>query len=187
METDSLLGRGRPARRRALAGAALLCAALAVLAPRARETSSAAVAPEALGARHTTTARPPPHIILVLADDIGHSDVGYSADAALAQTVRTPTLDALAHAGVRLSRFYSAPDCTPARAALLTGRYPVALGSSHGSIGATSDWAAVPLSISMLPERLAAGTSTRYSTHMVGKVRGARARAALSSRARARI
>ena len=109
METDSLLGRGRPARWRALAGAALLCTGLVVLAPRARESPSAAVAPEALGARHTATARPPPHIILVLADDIGHSDVGYSADAQLAQTVRTPTLDALAHAGVRLSRFYSAP------------------------------------------------------------------------------
>ena len=62
----------------------------------------------------------PPNVLLVLLDDVGVDKVGaYGAEAA----PPTPTLDALAAEGVRFTRAYAYPVCTPSRAALLTGRY----------------------------------------------------------------
>ncbi|MGC2443092.1 sulfatase family protein, partial [Candidatus Binatus sp.] len=62
-----------------------------------------------------------PNIILILADDMGYGDFGcfnYGAS-------RTPTLDHLINDGVSLTQHYSAsPVCAPARASLMTGRYP---------------------------------------------------------------
>ena len=62
-----------------------------------------------------------PNIILILADDMGYGDFGcfnYGAS-------RTPTLDHLVNEGVSLTQHYSAsPVCAPARASLMTGRYP---------------------------------------------------------------
>lgn len=60
-----------------------------------------------------------PHIVHIVADDMGWKDVGFhGAD------IRTPNLDRLAADGVRLDQCYGQPMCTPARAALMTGRYP---------------------------------------------------------------
>jgi len=70
-----------------------------------------------------------PHIVLIVADDLGWNDVGYHAS-----QVPTPTLDTLASSGVRLERFYVLPLCTPTRAALLTGRYPIRYGLQRGVI-----------------------------------------------------
>lgn len=62
-----------------------------------------------------------PNILLVLADDLGWSDVGCYGD----PHAFTPRLDALAAQGVRCTDFYvSAPICSPSRASLLTGRAP---------------------------------------------------------------
>jgi arylsulfatase A-like enzyme len=63
----------------------------------------------------------PPNVVLIVSDDQGYRDLGcYGSEAA-----RTPNLDALAAAGMRLTSFYvSWPACTPSRASLLTGRYP---------------------------------------------------------------
>lgn len=66
-------------------------------------------------------ARPPaPHLVLVLADDLGWGDVGWHGSA-----IRTPRLDALGAGGVRLERYYTQPLCTPSRSQLLSGRYQV--------------------------------------------------------------
>ena len=60
-----------------------------------------------------------PHVVLVLADDMGYSDLGcYGGE------IATPTLDRLGRAGVRLSRFYNTTRCSPSRASLLTGLHP---------------------------------------------------------------
>src|SRR5262245_49593729 len=69
------------------------------------------------------TAEParPPNIVILLADDLGYSDLGCQGNAAL----KTPHLDRLAGQGVRCTDFYvSAPWCSPTRAGLMTGRYP---------------------------------------------------------------
>ena len=61
----------------------------------------------------------PPNVVIILADDLGFSDLGcYGGE------IRTPTLDALAANGVRFTQFYNAGRCCPTRAALLSGLYP---------------------------------------------------------------
>lgn len=68
------------------------------------------------------TARP--NIVMLLADDLGYQDLGCYGG-----PVQTPTLDALAKAGVRFSDFYSGSAvCSPSRATLLTGRHPIRAG-----------------------------------------------------------
>jgi arylsulfatase A-like enzyme len=61
----------------------------------------------------------PPNILLIIADDLGWRDVGYHDS-----DTRTPNIDRLAKAGVRLERHYVYPTCSPTRAGLLTGRNP---------------------------------------------------------------
>jgi len=64
-----------------------------------------------------------PNIILILADDMGFSDLGcYGSE------ISTPNLDKLAAGGVRFTQFYNTPRCCPSRAALLTGLYPQETG-----------------------------------------------------------
>jgi len=64
-----------------------------------------------------------PNILLILADDLGYSDLGcYGGE------IRTPNLDALAADGVRFAQFYNSARCCPSRASLLTGQYPHAVG-----------------------------------------------------------
>ena len=60
-----------------------------------------------------------PNIIVILADDMGYSDIGcYGGE------IRTPNLDGLAKDGLRYTNFYNTSRCCPSRAALLTGLYP---------------------------------------------------------------
>src|SRR3954471_23050556 len=69
-----------------------------------------------LGAASGVPAKP--NILLVLADDLGYSDVGcYGSE------IATPNLDALAKDGLRFTQFYNTGRCWPTRAALLTGYY----------------------------------------------------------------
>ncbi|HUW59708.1 MAG TPA: sulfatase [Candidatus Bathyarchaeia archaeon] len=66
-----------------------------------------------------------PNIIVILADDLGYGDLSIQGSPA----VRTPCVDALASEGVRFTSFYaSAAVCSPSRAGLLTGRYPLRCG-----------------------------------------------------------
>jgi len=66
----------------------------------------------------------PPNVVLIYADDLGYGDLG-----CYGSPIRTPNLDRLAADGVRFTHFYSAnPVCSPARAALMTGRYPTRVG-----------------------------------------------------------
>ena len=60
-----------------------------------------------------------PNIVLILADDLGWSDLGcYGGE------IRTPHLDALARSGIRFREFYNTARCCPTRASLMTGLYP---------------------------------------------------------------
>lgn len=77
--------------------------------------------PQALMAR--SPARP--NIVLCMADDQGWGDVAYNGHPVL----KTPNLDAMAAAGLRLDRFYAAaPVCSPTRGSVMTGRHPNRFG-----------------------------------------------------------
>src|SRR5580704_4244836 len=60
-----------------------------------------------------------PNIMIILADDLGYSDIG-----CFGGEIRTPNLDALAAGGLRFTQFYNATRCCPSRASLMTGLYP---------------------------------------------------------------
>jgi arylsulfatase A len=69
-----------------------------------------------------------PNFVVILADDLGYGDI----EAYGTKAIRTPHLDRLAQEGVRFTEFYaSASVCSPSRAGLLTGRYPVRTGVSY--------------------------------------------------------
>jgi len=101
-----------------------------------------------------------PHILVIVADDLGFKDVGYHGS-----EIRTPNIDALARAGVQLNQFYVQPVCSPTRAALMTGRYPIRLGLQ---VGVIRPWATYGLGLNerTLPQALKA---VGYRTEMVGK------------------
>lgn len=67
-----------------------------------------------------------PNIVLMMADDMGFSDIGcYGGE------IHTPNLDSLAAGGLRFTQFYNAARCCPTRASLLTGLYPHQAGIGH--------------------------------------------------------
>ncbi len=81
-----------------------------------------------LGAEAKSVIRPGerPNVLLILADDLGFSDIGcYGSE------IRTPNLDRLGREGVRFSQAYNTARCCPSRASLLTGLYPHQAGVGH--------------------------------------------------------
>ena len=67
-----------------------------------------------------------PNIVLIMADDMGFSDIGcYGGE------IRTPNLDGLAAHGVRFTQFYNTARCCPTRASLMTGLYQHQAGVGH--------------------------------------------------------
>ena len=67
-----------------------------------------------------------PNVLLIVADDLGYSDLGV-----FGSEINTPNLDALGHAGVLLTQFYSAPTCSPTRSMLLSGTDNHLAGLGH--------------------------------------------------------
>ena len=102
-----------------------------------------------------------PNILFILPDDLGFYDVGYHG-----RSVLTPTIDNLTAEGVQLEQYYVQPECTPTRASLMTGRYPIHLG--YQNIGSIKPKQAMGLSLNftLLPEKL---KELGYSTHGLGK------------------
>ena len=111
----------------ALGGCWLLAPREAIDARAFRDGAQAA-RPVAELVAPTGAAAPRPNVVVVLADDLGYGDLASGESRA----IRTPSLDALARDGVRFTQFYaSASICSPSRAGLLTGRYPVRTGVSY--------------------------------------------------------
>jgi arylsulfatase A-like enzyme len=140
-------------RREVLFGGSSLAAASALSAagltsqPQAQE-------------RRTTQGPIKPNIVVILADDLGNADLGYRGS-----DIRTPNIDQLAREGVRLESFYGQPVCTPARAALMTGRYPMRHGLQTVVIFPSHTYG-LPTDEHTLPQAL---KDVGYRTAMVGK------------------
>jgi len=83
---------------------------------------------DALPQRQTEAAPSRPNILLMVADDLGYSDVG-----AFGSEIATPNIDALAAEGVMLTQFHVSPNCGPTRGAMMTGVDPhrAGLGGNH--------------------------------------------------------
>ncbi len=64
-----------------------------------------------------------PNVVILVADDLGWADVSFHGT-----EIRTPSLDRLVAEGVELNRFYVCPVCSPTRAGLMTGRWPIRFG-----------------------------------------------------------
>src|SRR5829696_1154068 len=106
------------------------------------------------------SAASPPNVVYLLADDLGWADVGWHG-----KEIETPNLDKLAKGGAKLEQFYVQPLCSPTRAALLTGRYPMRYGLQ---VGVVRPWAKHGLSLDerLLPQAL---KDAGYRTAIVGK------------------
>ena len=103
---------------------------------------------------------PPPNVVILLADDLGWADVGYRGS-----DIQTPNIDRLAIEGMRLDRFYATPFCSPTRAALMTGRDPIKLGTAHSVLMAWDNSGVSPTE-HFMPESF---KDAGYQTAMIGK------------------
>ncbi|MGD9920566.1 MAG: arylsulfatase [Pseudorhodoplanes sp.] len=101
-----------------------------------------------------------PHIVFILADDLGWKDVGFNGS-----DIKTPNIDRLADTGLKLQQLYAQPMCTPTRAALLTGRYPMRYGLQTLVILPDQTYG-LPTTERTLPQAL---REAGYSTALVGK------------------
>ena len=112
-------------------------------------TFTGLVASSQAAQKTVTTPVPRPNIVLIMADDLGFSDLGcYGSE------IETPNLDALAQQGLRFSQFYNTAKCHSSRVSLLTGLYCDQAGAESLKRGAT------------IAEVL---SRAGYSTSMVGK------------------
>ncbi|QOV90558.1 arylsulfatase [Humisphaera borealis] len=103
-------------------------------------------------AAETSPARP--NVVIILADDLGYSDVGcYGGE------IETPNLDKLAANGVRFTSFYNTARCWPTRSAILSGYYPQQIGMDPQT-GTFPAWT------KLLPQRL---TPLGYHSYHSGK------------------
>lgn len=105
-----------------------------------------------------------PNIIVILVDDLGFNDVSYYNK----NDVKTPYIDTLCRDGIRFDRFYAnSPVCSPTRAALMSGRYPDAVGVPGLIRYPKSDnWGYLKPDVPLMPAML---KKQGYSTALVGK------------------
>ncbi|KAK7481486.1 hypothetical protein BaRGS_00027248 [Batillaria attramentaria] len=101
-----------------------------------------------------------PHIIFIVADDLGWNDVNWRAP-----DMHTPTLNKLAQSGIILNNSYVQPLCSPSRSAFMSGYFPFHTGLQHGVI-MPQQQAYLPGNLTTLPEAL---KTLGYAAHAVGK------------------
>lgn len=107
------------------------------------------------------------NIIFILLDDIGVSDLSYSArihNPSVEPDIPTPHIDSLAQSGIILENYYAYSLCTPSRASILTGKYSYNIGLT--SVLVPGSHSGLPSDAITLPELL---LENSYHTAMVGK------------------
>jgi arylsulfatase A-like enzyme len=117
----------------------------------------------AVRAAAQTPAPAKPNVVLIVTDDVGYGDIGSYG----ARDVKTPSIDSLAGDGVRLTDFYAAPQCTPTRAALISGRYQQRFRLEAALPGAKiAAGSGLPANGYSLPQLL---KNNGYATGLIGK------------------
>ncbi len=142
---------GIRSRRSALRSMSLISLCLILL-------GSSALRAQAQGDR---AAPPRPHILHIVADDLGWKDVGFNG----CTDIRTPNIDRLAAEGAVLSQFYAQSMCTPTRAAMMTGRYPYRYGLQTAVIPSVSAYG-LDTDEWLMPQAL---KEAGYTTAIIGK------------------
>ncbi|KAG0412255.1 hypothetical protein HPB47_010615 [Ixodes persulcatus] len=79
--------------------------------------------------------------------------------------IPTPNMDVLAADGIILNNYYVQPTCTPSRAALMTGLYPIHTGMQHSVLQPAQPYG-LPLEVTIMPQHF---KNLGYETHMIGK------------------
>lgn len=108
-----------------------------------------------------------PHIVYMLADNIGYGNIGYiraASPAGPSTEVQTPNIDGLASTGVVLERLYTFEFCSPSRSSLLTGRLPAHVNLHNDD--QTRPGAGIPEQMTSIAAKLA---GAGYHTHHLGK------------------
>ena len=117
------------------------------------------------------TALEPPHVLFVLADDLGWGNVGWHRETPTPE-VKTPKLDQLVKDGIEMNRMYSWHACSPTRSSLQTGRLPIHVNAHnanpeiYNSSSASGTGAGIPRNMTGMAAKLAAAG---YNTVFVGK------------------
>ncbi|MDH3585307.1 MAG: sulfatase-like hydrolase/transferase, partial [Phycisphaerae bacterium] len=149
MTKDPIHMRTGPPFYRYLRNLLAAAAALATL-------STCATRPTVLPSRDTR-----PNIVLIFADDLGYGDLGTYGH----PTIRTPHLDRMAEQGMKFTQFCALSSvCSPSRAALMTGRYPMRTGVFR-VLSPTSEGGLPPSEITLAQ----ALKNTGYATACIGK------------------
>ncbi len=120
---------------------------------------------QAVAEQADATSASRPNVLLLLADDLGYGELGCQGN----PQIPTPHIDALAHNGIRCTQAYvTAPNCSPSRAGLFSGRISTRFGYEFNPIGARNDdvGVGIPLTESMLAEQL---RDAGYATGLIGK------------------
>eukprot|EP00054_Salpingoeca_dolichothecata_P025768 m.181746 g.181746 ORF g.181746 m.181746 type:complete len:518 (+) comp25462_c4_seq5:49-1602(+) len=102
----------------------------------------------------------PPHILVILGDDLGHADLS-----SVGAEIDTPNLDNLIDDGILLTNHHVQEVCSPTRGALLTGRYPMRWGLLHHVFNTQVPFGLYTNETLVATEMKKAG----YSTHAIGK------------------
>jgi arylsulfatase len=109
-----------------------------------------------------------PNVLLIVVDDMGYSDIG-----AFGGEIRTPTIDAIADAGVRITNFYVGPTCSPTRSMLMSGNDNHIAGLGNMNEALTPNQVGQPGYEGYLNDRVASVASllqeAGYHTYMAGK------------------
>lgn len=112
----------------------------------------------------STTTTTSPNFVFILVDDMGYGSIGGGDDndISFASTYMT----SLAKKGIMMKNYYAQEICSPSRASLLTGRYPITLGMQYGEIQSATEWGVNTTEI-FFPEVL--HWKSNYKSYGIGK------------------